>query len=121
MMDLRLEVHMTKEQFRALRKGAGLTQAEYGAALHLSGAYIGELERGEKTLEPRTADLARLMFGKRVTTGKFGDRFVVIVSETATGSPPHRIHNIQPTTYATSQEALVAGRAIAEANGWTFA
>ena len=113
---------MTKEQLRALRASTGLTQAEFGSALHLSGAFIGEMERGEKPIEPRTAKLAQLIFGKRVTIGKFGERFAVILSSSGGGfgSPPTRIHEVQPTTYPSPQEALVAATAIAEANGWAF-
>jgi transcriptional regulator with XRE-family HTH domain len=45
---------MQGDELKALRKRAGLTQAELGDALDLTGAYVGEMERGEKKIERRT-------------------------------------------------------------------
>lgn len=45
---------LTGPQLRAMRKAAGLSMAELGAKVGLSGPFIGEMERGEKGIELRT-------------------------------------------------------------------
>lgn len=46
---------MQPSDLRALRKSAKMTQAELGEAIGLTQGYIGEMERGEKPIEKRTA------------------------------------------------------------------
>lgn len=45
---------MQGEELKALRKRIGMTQAEFAAALGLTGTFIGMMERGEKAIEKRT-------------------------------------------------------------------
>lgn len=50
---------MQGSEMKALRKGVQMTQAEFAQALGISGPYVGELERGEKEIDKRTALAAR--------------------------------------------------------------
>lgn len=45
---------MQGDELKALRKQAGLTQAELAQALGLTQTFIGLMERGEKAIERRT-------------------------------------------------------------------
>ncbi|WP_343526783.1 helix-turn-helix transcriptional regulator [Sphingomonas sp.] len=45
---------MQGHELRALRKSMGMTQGQLAAALGFSHGFIGEMERGEKAIEPRT-------------------------------------------------------------------
>lgn len=45
---------MQGDELKALRKAAGMTQAELANAIGLTGTYIGLMERGEKPIERRT-------------------------------------------------------------------
>jgi len=46
---------MDGPNLKLLRTGLGMTQAEFAKALGISQGYLGELERGEKVVDPRTA------------------------------------------------------------------
>ena len=46
---------MQPDELKAIRKGAGMTQHQLAEAIGLSHGYIGEMERGEKPIEKRTA------------------------------------------------------------------
>ncbi len=46
---------MTGIELKTLRKALGMTQAELATKLRISQGYLGELEREEKAIEPRTA------------------------------------------------------------------
>lgn len=110
---------MQGEELKRLRKGAGMTQAEFGEALGLSGPFVGEMERDEKPIEFKTAALARARFATHVTVGEFGERFVVIVS----GRMAHRpgqTHVVQPTTHPDRETAEAAARTLAEVNRWQY-
>ena len=111
---------MTAAALRDIRKQAGLTQAQFAEVLHLSPAFVGEMERGEKAIEPRTADLAVWSLNHRVTVGTFGDRFVVILSEPIRGVPG-RSHRVMPGTYGKCLEAEAAAETFcAENPGWRY-
>jgi transcriptional regulator with XRE-family HTH domain len=111
---------MTGAGLRDIRKQAGLTQAQFAQVLHLSPAFVGEMERGEKAIEPRTADLARWSLNRRVSVGTFGDRFVVILSEPIRGVPG-RSHRIMPGTHSHYHEAEAAAETFcAESPGWRY-
>jgi transcriptional regulator with XRE-family HTH domain len=111
---------MQGSELRAIRRAAGLTQAEFGKALHVSGPYIGEMERGEKAVPPATAELARLRFGQRVDVGTFGDKFVAVVSGPMPGHPG-RVHRVVAPAHASEAEAIAAAKALAAANpGWHY-
>ena len=45
---------MQGQELRSLRKAMGMTQGQLAAALAFSQGFIGEMERGEKAIEPRT-------------------------------------------------------------------
>jgi transcriptional regulator with XRE-family HTH domain len=45
---------MQGQELRALRKSMGMTQGQLAAALGFSQGFIGEMERDEKAIEPRT-------------------------------------------------------------------
>ena len=45
---------MQGHELRSLRKAMGMTQGQLAAALGFSHGFIGEMERGEKAIEPRT-------------------------------------------------------------------
>lgn len=55
---------LTGPQLRAMRKAAGLSMAELGAKVGLSGPFIGEMERGEKGIELRTELAVRYVLEK---------------------------------------------------------
>ncbi|MEH3107136.1 MAG: helix-turn-helix transcriptional regulator [Sphingomonas fennica] len=46
---------MQGSDLRAIRKAAGLTQGQLADAVGLTLGFIGEMERGEKPVERRTA------------------------------------------------------------------
>lgn len=53
---------MTRQQFKAIRVKAGLTQAELASILCLSGqSYVSALERGQYNLTPRVIKLMQLV------------------------------------------------------------
>lgn len=54
---------MQGSELRALRDAAGMTQGELAAQMGMSRGYIGELERGEKSIEERTEKLIRYATG----------------------------------------------------------
>lgn len=56
---------MQGDELRSARKVLNLTQAEFGKALGITAAYVGELERGEKTIDPRTAHAAMHLVERR--------------------------------------------------------
>ncbi len=111
---------MQGSELRDLRKQAGLTQAEFGAALHISGAYVGELERGEKPIPPATADLALLLFAHRVSVARFGEKFAVVLTEPKRGTPPGRVHTIHAPVQENEAEAIAAARALGARPGWRY-
>lgn len=45
---------MQPEELKAIRTTLGLTQAQLGAALGLTGQFVGFMERGGAPIEPRT-------------------------------------------------------------------
>lgn len=45
---------MQGQELRALRKSMGMTQGQLASALGFSQGFIGEMERDEKAIEPRT-------------------------------------------------------------------
>lgn len=55
---------LTGPQLRAMRKTAGLSMADLGAKVGLSGPFIGEMERGEKGIELRTELAVRYVLEK---------------------------------------------------------
>jgi transcriptional regulator with XRE-family HTH domain len=49
---------MQGDELRRLRKASGLTQAQFGEAIGVTGGYLGLLERGERAIEDRVARAA---------------------------------------------------------------
>ena len=45
---------MQGDEMKALRKAAGMSQAELGAAIGMSQKFIGMMERGDAAIEKRT-------------------------------------------------------------------
>jgi len=57
---------MQGDELRALRKAEkGVTMGDLAGDLGITAAYLGELERGEKTIDPRTALAAQVAIAKR--------------------------------------------------------
>jgi transcriptional regulator with XRE-family HTH domain len=111
---------MDAEEFRSLRKAAGLTQAGFARVLHLTPAFVGEMERREKAIEPRTAELARWSLGRRISVGTFGERYTVVLSQPTVGSPG-RSHTVLPQTYGSYAEAEARAQAFCDVNaGWSY-
>lgn len=52
---------MQPDELKRMRKGLGLTQGELGKRLGYTQGYIGELERGEKNIEPRVERYVTLL------------------------------------------------------------
>ncbi|USI72733.1 helix-turn-helix domain-containing protein [Sphingomonas morindae] len=52
---------MRPEEMKALRKAAGLTQAEFASALGMHRVTISDMERGVAPIETRTALAARYL------------------------------------------------------------
>lgn len=52
---------MDGTEVRARRKALGLSQAEFGARLGVTGDFIGRVERGAAAIEPRTAAAVRAL------------------------------------------------------------
>lgn len=100
---------MQGSELKAIRKAVGLKQPEFGEKLGISGPYVGELERGEKVIDARTAravlHLHEELLPLRVTIGTFGDKYVVILTEAAPGG---RVHNVQTPAYDGIGEAMTA-------------
>jgi transcriptional regulator with XRE-family HTH domain len=49
---------MQGDELRRLRKASGLTQAQFGEAIGVTGQYLGLLERGDRPIEDRVARAA---------------------------------------------------------------
>lgn len=114
---------MQGTDLKALRKRAGMTQAEFGEALGITGAYVGEMERGEKTIDARTIFAARQLVEQheplRVTVGRFGEKFVVISTEAAPDLPG-RISRVLGPGFDTAAEALAEAANFANVHGCPF-
>jgi DNA-binding XRE family transcriptional regulator len=52
---------MQPNEVKVIRKGLGLSQAELGDVLGLTGQFIGMMERGVKPIEKRTAFALRYL------------------------------------------------------------
>lgn len=111
---------MQGQELKALRKSAGMTQAEFGEALGLSGPFVGEMERDEKPIEFKTAALARARFATTVTVGSFDDKFVVIVTGRFAELPGRQSHVVQPRLHPDRETAEAAARTLAEVNRWQY-
>ena len=110
---------MQGEELKALRKEAGLTQAGLGQILHLTPAYVGEMERGEKVIEPRTADLAREKLERRAIVGTFREKYVVVLTQPTPEG--RRSHSMRPDSYGSYAEAEAAAKAFcARVPGWRY-
>ncbi len=114
---------MHGSELRSIRKALGKKQAEFGALLGISAGYIGELERGEKQIDLRTARAIRLLQmeaeAMRVSVGTFGDKYVVILSERIEGLPG-RSHKVQSPAYDEWEDALQAALHLAKEHGTHF-
>ena len=52
---------ITPEELRAIRKGLGWTLERMAAEIGMSETYVGQMERGQKPIERRTALAARYL------------------------------------------------------------
>lgn len=50
---------MQGDELRSIRRGLGWTIAQMSQVLGLSETFVGQMERGQKPIEPRTALAAR--------------------------------------------------------------
>lgn len=53
---------MMPEELKRYRKAARHTQAQMAEALRVSQGFVGEMERGEKAIDQRTADWVRALY-----------------------------------------------------------
>jgi transcriptional regulator with XRE-family HTH domain len=119
---------MQGKDLKRVRKALALKQGEFGELLGMSAGYIGELERGEKTidakLEAAVKHIAEENEPLRVFVAGMGENYFILLSEKATGGKPGRVHFVLDEPFknygaATIQAQIVAlnrgGRYVASA------
>lgn len=97
------------KRLRDLRKGAKLTQGEAAEALGISGAYLGELERGEKPIDlrlwQRIDDALRTRIDVAYSDALAGWTVsITTVMRAGPGQRPGRRHEVL-AKYGTEEEA----------------
>jgi transcriptional regulator with XRE-family HTH domain len=113
---------MRGSQLKELRKASGLTQAHVAQLLGLTAAYIGELEREEKRIDPRLAGRIKAHIPARIDVGysrALSGWTVTLVTPNPAGATPGRAHEVMGR-YEGKEEALAVAETM-KVNDFPFA
>lgn len=101
---------MQGDELKALRKQAGLTQIELAKVLDLSPTWVGQMERGDVAIEPRTEKVIDGLIRTRIDVSyseALGKWVVAIIKPGATfAGREHHLIAAKPTEHEAREIAL---------------